>query len=94
MCFKKHVAFVGIAGRHLLGELVQLRWNGIKTLVVARGILHVFYNTICSSTTSLYVLFPSCIVSAVAGLVVCFESTRYSVRLWRMYTLYFNLTEL
>ena len=94
MCFKKHLAFVGIAGRHLLGELVQLRWNGIKTLVVARVILYGFYNTICPSCTSLVVLFPSCMVATFAGLVVCFESTRYTVRLWRMYTQYIDLSQL
>lgn len=92
-CLRKHIEFTGIATRHLVKELIRPRWNGIKTLVLAQCCLN-SCKKFCQKDTSSILFYPALILFGLSSLVVHTEISRYSVRINRMYELFFALDEL
>lgn len=92
-CLSKHADFMGIASRHLLKELFRPRWTGMKSLLLSKLTL-IFCRGLITPTTHPLLLVPVLMLGAVSAFVIQAEATRYTVRLVRMYQLYFTLEQL
>ena len=92
-CVVKHLDFMGLVICYLGKELIRPRWNGIKTLVLAKT---TFYMTgaACKMCLHSAVMIPILLVGAISALTVQIEVLRYSIRIMRMYELYFVLEQL
>ena len=92
-CIKRHLGFVTIVAQHFGKELIRPRWNGIKTLVLAKY-LYCYCESLCPACTPSLLFYPSVIVGLISATVLRIETVRYSVKLYRMYQLYFALEDL
>ena len=84
---------MGLIVAYLGKELIRPRWNGIKTLVLAKSTF-IMVGAACNMCLPSEVMLPILMVGAISSITVQVEVLRYSIRIMRMYELYFVLEQL
>ena len=84
---------MGLIVTYLVKELIRPRWNGIKTLVLAKSTF-IMVGAACNTCLPSEAMLPVLVLGAISSICVQVEVLRYSIRIMRMYELYFVLEQL